>query len=338
MKPPYAESTLRRKYKATGIENIGQVSTYLTACSNFYYIIEVNDVWKIISKKCGITRKEFDTLLEIMARDDSLAFYIALDNEFYHDGTDDLLLINKVYLCVDDEEEGLVEDWDRFFELDSQRRGKQLFIPSDLLAYADDDYYENTPQAQAMLLFLEQRRPAKEDQKTKRRIAECTLVDMIDTINDVTIPAGKAIQAVMDEMEDFEYKHISKSDLQPFLDLFTDLSNHTRMPSNRGFRPIEMMGEKGFGMPKQITFGPGIQEGIRNGEMNGEEFKRMILSQSAWPKELKGSMAAEIDKVLQPGEEKWIGGTVYKGAKIGPNDPCPCGSGKKYKKCCGRKN
>ena len=22
--------------------------------------------------------------------------------------------------------------------------------------------------------------------------------------------------------------------------------------------------------------------------------------------------------------------------KVGPNDPCPCGSGKKYKKCCGR--
>ena len=22
---------------------------------------------------------------------------------------------------------------------------------------------------------------------------------------------------------------------------------------------------------------------------------------------------------------------------IGPNDPCPCGSGKKYKKCCGMK-
>jgi len=26
------------------------------------------------------------------------------------------------------------------------------------------------------------------------------------------------------------------------------------------------------------------------------------------------------------------------GKKIGRNDPCPCGSGKKYKKCCGRKN
>jgi preprotein translocase subunit SecA len=27
--------------------------------------------------------------------------------------------------------------------------------------------------------------------------------------------------------------------------------------------------------------------------------------------------------------------TVLKGAKVGRNDPCPCGSGKKYKKCCG---
>ena len=27
---------------------------------------------------------------------------------------------------------------------------------------------------------------------------------------------------------------------------------------------------------------------------------------------------------------------VREGAKIGRNDPCPCGSGKKYKKCCGR--
>ncbi|HTG14601.1 MAG TPA: SEC-C metal-binding domain-containing protein [Blastocatellia bacterium] len=24
-----------------------------------------------------------------------------------------------------------------------------------------------------------------------------------------------------------------------------------------------------------------------------------------------------------------------KGPRVGRNDPCPCGSGKKYKKCCG---
>ena len=28
--------------------------------------------------------------------------------------------------------------------------------------------------------------------------------------------------------------------------------------------------------------------------------------------------------------------TIVNEAKVYPNDPCPCGSGKKYKKCCGR--
>ena len=28
---------------------------------------------------------------------------------------------------------------------------------------------------------------------------------------------------------------------------------------------------------------------------------------------------------------------IVKEKKVYPNDPCPCGSGKKYKKCCGRK-
>ncbi|HPR90006.1 MAG TPA: SEC-C metal-binding domain-containing protein, partial [Synergistaceae bacterium] len=27
---------------------------------------------------------------------------------------------------------------------------------------------------------------------------------------------------------------------------------------------------------------------------------------------------------------------VKKGPKTGRNDPCPCGSGKKYKHCCGK--
>lgn len=29
-------------------------------------------------------------------------------------------------------------------------------------------------------------------------------------------------------------------------------------------------------------------------------------------------------------------GTIVKGKKIGRNEPCPCGSGKKYKQCCGK--
>ena len=29
---------------------------------------------------------------------------------------------------------------------------------------------------------------------------------------------------------------------------------------------------------------------------------------------------------------------IVKANKVGPNDPCPCGSGKKYKQCCRRKD
>ncbi len=36
------------------------------------------------------------------------------------------------------------------------------------------------------------------------------------------------------------------------------------------------------------------------------------------------------------GDEEPAKKTVRKGKTVGRNDPCPCGSGKKYKKCCGR--
>ena len=40
----------------------------------------------------------------------------------------------------------------------------------------------------------------------------------------------------------------------------------------------------------------------------------------------------EMNKAAAEAESK--GYTVVKRRKIGRNDPCPCGSGKKFKKCC----
>jgi len=39
--------------------------------------------------------------------------------------------------------------------------------------------------------------------------------------------------------------------------------------------------------------------------------------------------------ILSRGEESATPSTVKKEDKVGRNAPCPCGSGKKYKKCCG---
>lgn len=44
------------------------------------------------------------------------------------------------------------------------------------------------------------------------------------------------------------------------------------------------------------------------------------------------------DKKKEITKKQRLSGTVIKGETIGRNDPCPCGSGKKYKKCCGANN
>ena len=46
---------------------------------------------------------------------------------------------------------------------------------------------------------------------------------------------------------------------------------------------------------------------------------------------LKGHTFEELEDMPRPT-------TVRVGKKIGRNDPCPCGSGKKYKNCCLDKN
>jgi preprotein translocase subunit SecA len=42
----------------------------------------------------------------------------------------------------------------------------------------------------------------------------------------------------------------------------------------------------------------------------------------------------QTPEMAPPGEKQRP--VVREGVKVGRNDPCPCGSGKKYKKCCGR--
>ena len=66
-------------------------------------------------------------------------------------------------------------------------------------------------------------------------------------------------------------------------------------------------------------------------------YKNMVDAKADWLYELPQwdeIFTKERQKELYLEQKK--SGTIIKGAKIGRNDPCPCGSGKKYKKCCGR--
>ena len=102
-----------------------------------------------------------------------------------------------------------------------------------------------------------------------------------------------------------------------------------------------------------MGFLDGINSSLKNGEIALEDldenseieldidleklFYNMLAAEAEylytlpqWENILTEEKMAEIVKAYKRSK------TVVKGEKIGRNDPCPCGSGKKYKKCCGR--
>ena len=66
-------------------------------------------------------------------------------------------------------------------------------------------------------------------------------------------------------------------------------------------------------------------------------YYHMVEAGADWLYELP-----EWDELLTPERRKELyreqkkSGTIVKERKVGRNEPCPCGSGKKYKYCCGR--
>lgn len=65
-------------------------------------------------------------------------------------------------------------------------------------------------------------------------------------------------------------------------------------------------------------------------------YYNMVEAKATWLYELpvwEELLTEEKRKELYLSQKK--SGTIVKDKKVGRNDPCTCGSGKKYKKCCG---
>ncbi|MBQ2803604.1 MAG: SEC-C domain-containing protein [Lachnospiraceae bacterium] len=67
-------------------------------------------------------------------------------------------------------------------------------------------------------------------------------------------------------------------------------------------------------------------------------YKNMVAAEADWLYNLEEWKEIFDDATLRRlYKEQKSSTTIVKEAKVYPNDPCPCGSGKKYKKCCGKK-
>ena len=66
-------------------------------------------------------------------------------------------------------------------------------------------------------------------------------------------------------------------------------------------------------------------------------YKNMVAAGADWLYNLEqwDEYFTEDEKKALYKEQK-ASTTIKKEEKVYPNDPCPCGSGKKYKKCCGK--
>ena len=107
------------------------------------------------------------------------------------------------------------------------------------------------------------------------------------------------------------------------IDAMTELRQGIGLRAYGQNDPIVEYKREGFDMFEQLI--ADIQE---------ETVRRMFLV------ELKPQQEIKREKVAREISTGTSDGTVKaqpvrnKDKKVGPNDPCPCGSGKKYKKCC----
>jgi len=80
-----------------------------------------------------------------------------------------------------------------------------------------------------------------------------------------------------------------------------------------------------------------VEAPAASGDGNGRRPRRASTSMDDLEEEFQRRKRRELQQARMAGSGDYqpVQQVVRSGAKIGRNDPCPCGSGKKYKKCCG---
>lgn len=138
---------------------------------------------------------------------------------------------------------------------------------------------------------------------------------------------GESPADVISKMTEADIMFKNEKQMNEFVGLLMDAHNNTRLKENRGHKPNELIrGDFTGGMP---TIVPGSSHAAAMLRDAAPQLKEMGI-----PIDLDGN-ADIIAASLYPNGLDGKAVSVEK--KIYPNDPCSCGSGKKYKKCCGRR-
>lgn len=136
--------------------------------------------------------------------------------------------------------------------------------------------------------------------KKKKHILHFTPEEVCRLIQTM-IRVDCSLQELLEHLDEVGLQFDSQRDMEAFMQCYQDLNNHTRKQVNRGYTPDEMVREYSASIPRNKPRVLDNQISMFETEVN--ERKNLTMN-----------------------------------TKVGRNDPCPCGSGLKYKKCCGKMN
>lgn len=313
----YGRQKLNSLYRAIPLKDttFRLLRKYFCAMKHLYKIIPLSKAKEIIlSQNPGlVTDEEFLAFCEV-ARHENEGYYILSEDEVYIDGRAggplDRELIDRILIDCDEE-----DDENYYVKLKAQQSAKPYYIPGkkEFLEYSDMCYVEASPEKSALAKFLTESF-GFEDEMLKNMIALISLTDVND-MNDV-----------ISIFEDFEIK-VSEAQCKTFIPLYVDFMNNLRIPENRGYTPLELKSitPSSEELPN-ITVGDNMKRLIEKGEISPEELRRELIEADDLPDATRFGMLKQLSEIAP----------VEKDRKVGRNELCPCGSGKKYKKCCGR--
>lgn len=209
---------------------------------------------------------------------------------------------------------------DRYKNLLDIQAGKDFYIPNaqEVLDYARNLYLSQEPAYQNFREFLQHEIGMTYDE------ADAEALETWDKIQ-FDIDFTEIVQYIIDVYEDL----LDGTKIEEIIQLLQELNNNTRMQIHRGHTPNEMM-RKGM-EEDRLSQKPIVVPG-------STEAANLLKSASEELKEMGVCVDFDSNAVIVPNNSSQnnVSGQVANSfKKIYPNDPCPCGSGKKFKKCCG---
>ena len=208
-----------------------------------------------------------------------------------------------------------------YLRIEASQGDKKFYIPSsdEIVEYTENGYPVSDPYYSRLKTFFIEELDMDLDKSEEYMPAIWNRVSM-----------GNSLADIMEMLGGQGIVFPSEKAMRKFVSLMTDVNNHTRMLSNRGWTPNEML--------RQM---PAAPDGRKPAIVPMSSEAARLLGEAADELKERGfdvDLDYNADEITTMSMPDGISGrTVVGKKKIYPNDPCPCGSGKKYKKCCGRK-